>query len=43
MEYKDTVYELTKNEFRILQVLMSSKGKTVNRDTLMSKLWKQQL
>ena len=39
MEYKDTVYELTKNEFRILQVLMSSKGKTVNRDTLMSKLW----
>ena len=39
MEYEDTVYELTKNEFRILQVLMSSKGKTVNRDTLMSKLW----
>ncbi len=32
--------ELTKNEFRILQVLMENKGKTVSRETLMLRLWK---
>ena len=31
--------ELTKNEFRILQTLLESKGKIVSRDTLMTKLW----
>lgn len=31
--------ELTKNEFRILQVLFENKGKIVSRDTLMTKLW----
>ena len=31
--------ELTKNEFRILQVLMENKGRTVSRDTLMQRLW----
>lgn len=31
--------ELTKNEYRILEVLMSSKGKVISRDTLMTKLW----
>lgn len=31
--------ELTKNEFRILQVLMERRGKTVSRDILMQKLW----
>lgn len=30
---------LTKNEYRILQTLMESKGKTVTRDTLMTRLW----
>lgn len=31
--------ELTKNELKILQVLMENKEKTVSRDTLMTKLW----
>ena len=30
---------LTKNEFRILQVLMENKGKVISRDTLMTRLW----
>ncbi len=39
IEYEGIKSELTKNEFRILQVLMSNSGKTVSRDMLMSKLW----
>ena len=35
----DKKLELTKNELRILQVLMENKGKTVSRDTLMQRLW----
>ncbi len=31
--------ELTRNELRILQVLMENKEKVVSRDTLMTKLW----
>lgn len=31
--------ELTKNELRILQVLMENKEKVVSRDTLMTRLW----
>lgn len=31
--------DLTKNEMKILQVLMENKGKIVSRDTLMTKLW----
>ena len=31
--------ELTRNENRILTVLMESKGKIVSRDTLMARLW----
>ena len=31
--------ELTKNEFKILQILMENKGRLVSRDTLMTKLW----
>jgi len=31
--------ELTRNEYRILQVLMENKGRTVSRDILMRKLW----
>ena len=31
--------ELTKNEFRILQVLMEQKGSVISRDLLMTKLW----
>ncbi|MEA4832112.1 MAG: response regulator transcription factor [Oscillospiraceae bacterium] len=35
---KDRV-ELTKNEFRILSVLMENKGRTVSRSDLIAKLW----
>ena len=35
--------ELTKNEIRILQVLLENKGKIVSRDTLMTKLWQSDL
>lgn len=39
----DERIELTKNEFRILQVLFENKGKIVSRDTLMTKLWQNDL
>lgn len=35
----DDKIELTKNEYRILQVLMENKGKVISRDTLMTRLW----
>ena len=31
--------ELTKNEYRILEVLMSNRSKVISRDALMTKLW----
>lgn len=37
--YGNEKLELTKNELRILQVLMENKEKVVARDTLMTKLW----
>lgn len=37
--YQGEKTELTKNEWRILQVLMENKGKAVSRDTLMMRLW----
>ena len=37
--YEQKKIELTKNEFKILQVLMENKQKVVSRDTLMVKLW----
>ena len=39
LTYGDEKLELTKNELRILQVLMENKEKVVARDTLMTKLW----
>lgn len=39
LTYNGTRIELSKNEFRILQVLLESKGKLVSRDTLMTRLW----
>lgn len=39
LTYHGERLELTKNEYRILQVLMGSKGKTVSRDVLMQRLW----
>ncbi len=39
LSYQETRIELTKNEFRILQLLLENKGKVVSRDTLMTRLW----
>ncbi|MDE7323262.1 MAG: response regulator transcription factor [Lachnospiraceae bacterium] len=39
LTYGSEKLELTKNELRILQVLMENKEKVVARDTLMTKLW----
>lgn len=41
--YGEKRIELTKNEFRILQVLFENKGKIVSRDILMTKLWQNDL
>lgn len=35
--------ELTKNEFRILQMLMENKGKVVSRNSLMLRLWESDI
>lgn len=37
--YAGEKIELSKNEYRILEVLMENKGRTVSRDTLMTRLW----
>ena len=39
LTYREQKLELTKNDLRILQVLMENKAKVVSRDTLMTKLW----
>ncbi len=39
LSYQGERLELTKNEFRIMQVLMENKGRTVSRDALMQRLW----
>ena len=37
--YEGEKIDLTKNEYKILQTLMEQKGRVVNRDTLMTRLW----
>ncbi len=39
LSYQGARLELTKNELRILQVLMENNGRTVSRETLMKRLW----
>lgn len=39
IEYKDTKVELTKNEFKILQILLENVGKVISRDVIMTRLW----
>lgn len=39
LTYQAEKAELTKNEFRILQILMENKEKVVSREILMTKLW----
>lgn len=39
LTYNDRKLELTKNEFKILEILFENKGKVVSRDSIMTKLW----
>lgn len=39
LTYEGKRIELTRNDFRILQLLLENKGKVVSRDTLMTRLW----
>ncbi len=39
LTYEGKKLELSKNEYKIMQVLMDNNGKTVSRDILMQKLW----
>ncbi len=39
LSFKDERISLSKNEFRILHVLMENKGRTVSRERLMELLW----
>lgn len=39
LTFKDQKLELTKNDFKILQILMEQSGKIVKRDRIMERLW----
>lgn len=39
VSYEGMPIELTKNEFRILKILMENRGKTVSRENIMTMLW----
>lgn len=39
LSFKGEKTELTKNEFKILQLLFENKGKIVSRDSIMTRLW----
>ena len=39
LTYQGKKLELTRNEYRMLQVLLEQKGRTVSRETLMQRLW----
>ena len=39
LTYKNEKIELTKNDFKILKVLMENAGKIVKREELMQRLW----
>lgn len=40
LTYKDKKLELSKNEFKIMQILLENKNKVVSRDDIMKHLWK---
>lgn len=42
LTYRDEKIPLSKNEFRILMILMESKGKVVSRERLMEQLWESE-
>lgn len=37
--YQGEKVDLTKNDYRIMQILLENKGKTVSRDRIMARLW----
>ena len=37
--YEEEKLDLTKNDFKILQILMENAGKIVRRDRIMERLW----
>lgn len=39
LTYEGSKIELTKNDFRILQILMENAGKVISRDQVMNRLW----
>jgi DNA-binding response OmpR family regulator len=39
LSYDGEKLELTKNEYRILQILMENRSRTVSRDAIMARLW----
>jgi DNA-binding response OmpR family regulator len=39
LSYNGEKIELTKNEYRILQMFMENRGRTVSRDAIMARLW----
>jgi len=39
LSYQDEKIQLTKNEFKILQVLLENVGKVISRDIIMTRLW----
>lgn len=39
LTYNSEKVELTKNDYKILQMLMENKGKAVSREAIMSRLW----
>lgn len=42
LTYKNDKLELSKNEFKILQVLLENKSKAVSRDEIMRQLWESE-
>lgn len=43
ISYKDNRMELTKNEFKILKILIENQGKIVSRQALMKNLWDEEV
>ena len=41
--YNDKIISLTKNEYRILKILLDNRGKIVSRDKLMAELWQSDI
>lgn len=42
LTYDNSTIDLTKNEFKILQLLMKNKGKIISRDRIMRVLWESE-